>query len=362
MTPLFTLGAFQVTPYGLCVLAGAICGVLLCLPKKKVLPVLPWTVLGAILLGHAFWVFFASPAYTDEIGTFGLMVQFWRGGYTLYGALLGGALGALLGAKLQKLRPLEVLDALTPGACAAICLGRLGEYFSGQGYGDVLENESLCFFPVAYVTYSDGDYQEWAYAVWFWEALAALILLAILLFWLRNRPEGRRTAVFVAFLGLTQILLEQLRTDDFVRLNPFVRFTQIAAALTLLALLIFLVLRYRPSALQIVLSFAAMAAGVVAVMMAEFVFDKPQMTWIMYASMIATALLIWALLTVTRKQEALLPSGFFAFITLGLILFQAAANTYEMNSLLLHAVMAAGLCAVGTVIAVNLPRPAKQGK
>ena len=118
------------------------------------------------------------------------MVQLWRGGYTLYGALLGGALGALIGSRLNRLRFPEVLDALAPGACAAIFFGRLGEYFSRQGFGNTVENESLCFFPLAYCTYSDGDYQEWSYAVWFWEAVAALVLLLLLVACSGNRRKA----------------------------------------------------------------------------------------------------------------------------------------------------------------------------
>ena len=354
MTTLFQLGAFRLTPYGLCILAGALCGILLCLPKKKVLPVVPWVILGAVILGHAFWVFFCSPAYTEETGTIGLMLQLWRGGYTLYGALLGGALGAVAGAKLRKLHPLEVLDALTPGACAAIFLGRMGEYFSGQGFGNMVENESLWFFPLAYCTYNDGDYQEWSYAVWFWEALTALILLGILLICLRKTAEGRRTAVFITFLGTTQILLEQMRRDDFVRLNPFVRFTQIAAALTLLALLIFLCIRYRPGIRQTVLTFAALLAAVAGITMAEFVFDKPQMTWMLYVAMAASAGLLFALLAETRKGNAALPGGLFCLSTVLLLLLHMIGS-WEQDTLLLYAMMAVSLSAIGIIVAVNLP-------
>ncbi|MBR6164492.1 MAG: prolipoprotein diacylglyceryl transferase [Clostridia bacterium] len=361
MTVLLRLGSFQVTPYGLLILAGALCGVLLCLPKRKVLPVLPWVILGALLLGHAFWVFLCSPAYTEAFGTVGLMVQLWRGGYTLYGALLGGALGALIGSRLNRLRFPEVLDALAPGACAAIFFGRLGEYFSRQGFGNTVENESLCFFPLAYCTYSDGDYQEWSYAVWFWEAVAALVLLLLLVSLFRKSPEGRRTVVFVSFLGLTQILLEQMRRDDFVRLNPFVRFSQIAAALTLLALLIVLCLRRRPSLRQTLLTFAAFIAAVLAVMMAEFVFDKPQMTWMLYTALAATALLLWAQLAAFRGSGASMPAGFFCLAAVLLLLLHALGS-WEQDSLLLYAMMALALSAIGAEVAVLLPRDSTVGR
>ncbi len=161
--------------------------------------------------------------------------------------------------------------------------------------------------------------------------------------------------MFVTFLGTTQILLEQMRRDDFVRLNPFVRFTQIAAALTLLVLLIILCLRYRPSAPQVWLTFAALAAAVTAIMMVEFVFDKPQMTWILYLSLAATALLLWGLLSVARKEHGRLPSGLFCLSTVLLLLLHAMGE-WEQDTLLLYAMMALSLGAIGTIVAVSLPR------
>ena len=40
MTVFFRVGDFQLTAYGLCILAGALAGGLLCLRKKEVLPAL----------------------------------------------------------------------------------------------------------------------------------------------------------------------------------------------------------------------------------------------------------------------------------------------------------------------------------
>ena len=95
MTPVLTLGPLTVTPYGLIVLAGALCGVLITLLRKKESgPVLPFVILGALLFSHMWWVFFCPPGYDAETGTAALMLRIWEGGYTLYGALFGGLLGA----------------------------------------------------------------------------------------------------------------------------------------------------------------------------------------------------------------------------------------------------------------------------
>ena len=162
MEPLLTLGALQLTPYGLLVFFGALCGALLAVRKKAARPALPWAVLLAVLCGHLVWC--AMSDTSMEYYGLSLLYQFWRGGYTLYGAILGGGLGALIGAKLSGEKFLDVTDALAPGAAAVLFFARIGEYFAGQGMGDYLSNEELSFFPLAYIPWGEeaeaGAWQE----------------------------------------------------------------------------------------------------------------------------------------------------------------------------------------------------------
>ena len=92
-----------------------------------------------------------------------------------------------------------------------------------------------------------------------------------------------------------------------------------------------------------------------AVMMAEFVFDKPQMTWILYLAMIVSAGLLWGLLAVAKKGNAALPAGLFCLNTVMLLLLHALGS-WEQDTLLLYAMMALSLCSIGTIVAVNLPQ------
>ena len=112
MTPLWTLGSLHVTPYSLMILLGALAGVALSLRKKEVRPLLPAVILGALILGHAVWVLFCPFDLEAAEGKGYMLLHIWEGGYTLYGALLGGALGALIAGKLAGVRWLDALDAL----------------------------------------------------------------------------------------------------------------------------------------------------------------------------------------------------------------------------------------------------------
>ena len=352
MEPVFTLGPLTVTPFGLIVFAGALCGVLLSLRKKELGPVLPFVILGALLFGHMWWVFFCPPGYSAEIGAATLMLRIWEGGYTLYGALFGGLVGAIIGTKLAGLRLTDVLDALAPGACAALFFCRLGEYFTGQGFGEMVNDEGLWFLPVAFCTYQDEGYQEWNYAVWAWEAIVALILLVVLLVRARKARPGQQSMFFVTVLGTTQILLEQFRRDDFVRLNPFVRFTQIAALLSLITVLILLVYRYRPGRKLVIASFAELTFASLAAVFAEFVFEKPQFRVLLYVFAVLSALGFAVLLRMYRGRFRLPASVLMLLCTCALLAVHIA-DQWINDAWMLYSLMALALLAIGTVVFLN---------
>ena len=356
MNPILTLGPLNVTPYGLVVFAGALCGVLLSLRKKENGPVLPFVILGALLIGHMWWVFFCPPGYTAQAGTAAMMLRIWNGGYTLYGALFGGFLGAVVGAKLARLDLVETLDSLAPGACAALIFCRLGEYFTGQGYGDTVYDEGLWFLPVSFCTAQEEGYQEWSYAVWAWEAIAALILLILLLSRVRKASRGQQAVLFVTGLGASQILLEQMRLDDFVRLNPFVRFSQIAALVSIIAVLILLIVRRRPEKKIVIASFTELVLASLAIAFAEFVFEKPQFLPAFYASFIACAVGFGCLLWFFLGKRSL-PAAIAFILASAALLAVYIADQWQDGSWLLYGMMALALIAVSSTVYLNARRP-----
>ena len=352
MESVFSLGPFTITPFGLIVFAGALFGVLLSFRKKDIGPVLPFVLLGALLFGHMWWVFFCPPGYSAEIGSALLMLRIWEGGYTLYGALFGGLLGAVVGAKLARLQLIDVLDTLAPGACAALFFCRLGEYFTGQGFGEMVNEEGLWFLPVSFCTYQDESYQEWNYAVWAWEAIIALILLALLLVRARKAMRGEQTVYFVTILGTTQILLEQFRRDDFVRLNPFVRFTQIAALLSLIAVLVLLVCRHRPGKKRIAASFAELVFASLSIVFAEFVFEKPQFRVLLYIFAALSAVGFAVLLRMYGSRFRL-PASVLMLGGTAALLAVHIADQWISDAGLLYGLMALALVALGSIIFLN---------
>ena len=366
MTPLWTMGSLTVTPYSLMILLGALAGTALSVRKKQIRPLLPAVILGALILGHIVWVLFCPFDLEAPEGRLYMILRPWEGGYTLYGALLGGMLGALIAAKCSHIRWTEALDALAPGACAVIFFGRIGEYFTGEGIGRAAELEWTHFFPLSVCTYHDDFdpmFDEWRYIIWFWEALAALILLVVLLKREKKALPGHQTAVFFTVLGITQILLEQMRRDHYLRLIVFVRFNQLVSLAAIIAVLAVLLVRNRPGKAKVISCLVTLVLASLADMASEFVFDKYEYAPWLYLSMPLAAAACAVMLWIWRKKKALLPVLLICGVTAALLIGYASKDWEEFELTpaedmirfgILYATMAVDLICIGLAVRLNL--------
>ena len=218
-------------PYGICVaLAGGIgCLIFIRLWKKDQNSAedgflfLCYAVIGCLLLSRAGYCAvqagFLSVDYSPRF--------IWRmqlGGYSLVGSIAGLLAAAwLLGRTKRHRQPFTtLLDRAAPAALFVLAGERLAECLTLDGIGGYVDNQSLQWFPLA-VQDCYGDY---VIPVFFWEALTALVIAIGLLLWMRKGRRGDIALTAALFLGLTQILLESLREDNYLRFG-FVRVNQL---------------------------------------------------------------------------------------------------------------------------------------
>lgn len=296
---LYAEGPVTITAYALCLLAGVLLAVAVtvCLAQRMArrsaipgaggpaslpgqgglsaascLSMAMAAIAGAILGGRAFYCLTMLEFILVDLGGPGFLPQLWQGGYNLYGAVLGGMAGIALYARSVH-RPLPTLmDLACPGAALVIAAGRLGEKFTSQGLGHYVETEALHFFPCAV----PNIFGDWQLPVFAYEAFAAAVIFIVCLLMTGRTRPGRVTQVFVTLLGVSQVLLESLREDEFIRFG-FVRFNMLAAAVTLGAVLgISLARQTRGrgwSAWQIVRTML-FVLGIALVILIEFALDK----------------------------------------------------------------------------------------
>ncbi len=135
--------------YALCILVGIILAVIITsrrLTKRGaepgvVLDIALWAVpLGIIgariyhVLTHPDDYFFAGANIWNPFQP-GAIWNIWEGGNAIYGALIGGAIGVLIGCRMTGIRFWSFADALAPGLLVAQAVGRLGNWFNHELFG-----------------------------------------------------------------------------------------------------------------------------------------------------------------------------------------------------------------------------------
>jgi|GEM_PF-2035608 len=171
------------------------------------------------------------------------------GGFGLIGAMLGVALVMVItGAASKRFTVAELFDAASPAAAAAICIGRMASYFSGEERGFELYTD---FFRRAMFTVYSAEENKTFVSVFQYESIAAGIVFIIAIWtfdavYRRNKFEpGMVTARFLLGFTVTQIVFESWRSDTLFLVHlGFVRFNQAACAIALAALLVVICVKY----------------------------------------------------------------------------------------------------------------------
>lgn len=190
------------------------------------------------------------------------------GGFSLVGTFLGVAFASFLVSKVKRVPFSHAADLAAMAGAMVLAFSRFGEAFTLEGLGAMLETESLWRFPFAV----QNTYEEWCLPVFLWEGITALLLcahVAIPLYSGRKEP-GKGARSFTLLLGLTQIFLESLRQDEFLRFG-FVKVNQLFG-ITLVMICFFLYRREAKKPWLIpFLAIILLAGGLIAV---EFGLDK----------------------------------------------------------------------------------------
>lgn len=220
----FQVGPLTIHTYALCILAGIIAAVVITqrrmsrrgAPSGVVLDVIIWAVPLGLVGARFYHVFTHVGDYFYPGANLWDIFAIWDGGNALYGSLLGGAVGALIGCRRAGIRLWSFADALAPAMLVAQALGRLGNWFNHELFGlpttlpwglEILPTDSM--FPDSLPA------GTLFHPLFLYEIIWNLIGVGIILF-LERRVAlrwGKAFGVYLIWYGLGRSWLEAIRID-----------------------------------------------------------------------------------------------------------------------------------------------------
>jgi prolipoprotein diacylglyceryl transferase len=150
-------------------------------------------------------------AFSNDLGQ---VPAIWNGGLSIFGAVLGGMLGAWIGTRRVHMRFWVVADCVAPGIVLAQALGRFGNYFNQELYGKPSDLPWAVKIDAPPPPYAPGST---FHPTFLYESIWDLVVFGLLILFIRrfwNRvPAGTVFALYVALYSLGRIPIERLRID-----------------------------------------------------------------------------------------------------------------------------------------------------
>jgi prolipoprotein diacylglyceryl transferase len=218
------IGPLRVHFYALCIIAGIVVATLMTNHRLTKRGAEPWVVVDigliavplAIVCARIYHVLTHFSFYFGAGKNPLSALYIWEGGIAIYGALIGGAVGALIGCRWTGIRFWSFADALAPGIIIAQAMGRLGNYFNHElfglptalPWGLEIESSNPAFpagLPAGTLFHPTFLYEM------IWNLLGAAVLL-----WAGHRFRmqwGRLFGLYLVWYSAGRIVWETIRID-----------------------------------------------------------------------------------------------------------------------------------------------------
>lgn len=210
---------FGIPWYSLLIVLGVLCAVWLAgleekrlsLPQDTALDITLVVVPCGIVGARLYYVLMSWEQFADNPVS---VLYIWQGGIAIYGAIIGGAIGAWVYARVKKLSFFTLADMIIPGVLLAQAIGRWGNYFNMEAYGPVITNPAFQFFPLGVQIPAQNGWQ-WHMATFFYESLWNLCgFLALWSIRKEQRQPGNLLCWYLLIYGSGRFVIEQLRQDS----------------------------------------------------------------------------------------------------------------------------------------------------
>ena len=240
---------FEIAYYGIVIALGMIVAMICIMARAKsfgddqdrFLDITLWTIAIGVVGARAYYVIFSWDYYKDNLVD---IINLRNGGLGIYGGILAGILAAVFLCKHSKIPFWHFADVVIPGVLIGQIMGRWGNFFNREAFGQYTDNLLAMQLPVDAVrSRSDITAEMWANAVvingdtyvsvhptFLYESLWNLgVLIIILVLTKRIKFDGELFFIYMFMYGLGRFMIESLRTDQLTIGSTGVAISQVVA-------------------------------------------------------------------------------------------------------------------------------------
>ena len=240
---------FDIAYYGVTIAIAMIVGISIALHEAKrtgqnqdtYLDLLMLTMLTSVVGARIYYVIFSWDNYKDNLGE---ILNIRNGGLAIYGGIIAGAITVFIYSKITKMKFLQIADTVCMGLAAGQIIGRWGNFFNREAFGEYTNNLLAMQLPVSAVRKNEITSAMWNHVVtiggveyiqvhptFLYEGLWSFMVL-LFLFWFRKRKkfEGELFFCYLAGYGAGRFWIESLRTDQLLLPGIHVPVSQMLSA------------------------------------------------------------------------------------------------------------------------------------
>ncbi len=228
-----TVFGFDIAYYGITIGIGMITGIMIASWQAKRCGVNPDYITDVALYGIVFgvigariyYVVFSWDMYKDDLlSIFNLR----QGGLAIYGGIIAAVITVIAFSKIKKLKAPLLFDMVGPGIVAGQAIGRWGNFFNREAFGEYTDNLLAMRLPLDAVRSSDvtelmKEHMETidgvdfiqVHPTYLYESMWCLMVLVILLAYTKHRKfDGEVFLLYLLGYGAGRVWIEGLRTDQ----------------------------------------------------------------------------------------------------------------------------------------------------
>jgi phosphatidylglycerol---prolipoprotein diacylglyceryl transferase len=221
----FELGPLTFRWYGILITTALLLGIVLAqklgerrgLDPERIGDLAIWLVIGALPGARLYYVLFEWDRYADRPLS---ALAIWQGGIAIHGAIIGGAIAALLFANRYKIPFWQLADVVAPALVMGQAIGRWGNFFNSEAFGSPTDLPWRVYIPPAQRPPGLADVAYY-HPTFLYESLWNLGVLGLVLwlfFWGLRHPgrlkPGTVFLVYFAAYSLGRLWIEGLRLDS----------------------------------------------------------------------------------------------------------------------------------------------------